>query len=410
MAIYQHDCLTCLLCFIRRRKFDRSKRLKTGFSFLMQSIRSYVTHILMGIRNFHFFRLGRLPALLRSFTSLEKKIIAVALATAIVSGSFLVSEAYFGSTDVAPDYGGRFTEGIVGAPRFINPALSTTNSADADLARVVYSGVLRFDAHGKLQPDLANALPTLSEDGKQYTIILREGLTWHDGVSLTADDIIFTIQLIQNPAYASPLRFNWNKVEASKIDDRTVVLSLREPSASFITNFTQGILPKHIWEGVEPATFALSKFNLEPIGSGPFAVSDIKKSDEGDIVSMRLVAFERYAHGRPYLDELEFKFYSSYDELIAAYHGREVMGLGYIPFDKQRYLEKSSRITLHALSLPQYQALFFNRSKSQVLADKNVRAALSQSVDRNMLIDALYLGTATAALGPIPKGYVGYNL
>jgi len=127
------------------------------------------------------------------------------------------------------------------------------------------------------------------------------------------------------------------------------------------------------------------------------------------VLSLTLTAFDDYKDGRPYLDEIEFVFFETLDDVIAAYHSREVMGLGYIPFEKRSYIEKSSRINLHYLNLPQYLALFLNKNRSPVLRDKNVVYALAQSLNRKEIIDKIYFGFAQPAYGPIPPGYIGYN-
>lgn len=349
------------------------------------------------------------PKLARSFSGFEKKLLLVSLTAFFVSGAFLVSSSYLASTVSEPAFGGRYVEGLVGQPRFINPALSITNEVDMDLTRLVYSGLLKFDEREQLVPDLASGMPQVSADQKQYTVKIRGNVSWHDGQPLTADDIVFTVRLIQNAVYQSPLRLNWNKVEIQKIDDLTIQLTLKEPSAPFMENLTLGILPRHIWEGVEPANFGLSKYNLRPIGSGPFVVKQVKKSDEGEIKSIVLGANSGYFPHRPYLDEVEFKFYQSYDDLIAAYHGKDILGLGYVPFDKKVYVEKSSDINLYPLSLPRYQAVFFNPAKSQALSDQNVRAALAQSLNRREIIDQVYSGAAQPTYGPIPSSLPGYN-
>lgn len=365
--------------------------------------------MVLGIKNFPHFRIQKLPQLLKALGPLEKKVLVVALTTLVVMGSYLVVQSYYNSTVTSPNYGGKYTEGLVGQPRFINPALSSANSIDMDIGRIVYSGILSYNKDQELKPDLAAEMPTLSEDGKQYIVKLRQDVVWHDGKPFTADDVVFTIKLIQNASYASPLRLVWNKVEVAAIDDYTVTFSLKEPSSPFLTNLTQGIMPKHIWEGVEPSKFHLASANQEPVGTGPFMVHDIKKAQDGKIKSLALAAFENYQRGKPFLNEVEFKFYETYDQVIAAYHSTDILGLGYIPFDKKLYVEKSSHINQYALNLPQYQAVFFNSGKSPVLADKNVRAALVQSMNRQEVIDEVYYGLARPAYGPIPPGYLGYN-
>lgn len=363
----------------------------------------------MGARNIHFFRAGTLPKLIKSFSDLEKKILLVSITALVVSGAFLISQSYERVTEKVPDYGGKYVEGLIGQPRYINPLLSPANKVDQDISRVVFSGLLKFDSNQQLVPDLASEMPQLTEDQKQYLIKLKENIFWHDGEPFTADDVVYTIKILQDQQYQSPLRLNWNKIEVQKTDDHTIVLSLKEPSAPFLANLTQGILPKHIWENIDPANFSLSQFNLQPIGTGPFMVTELNKSKDGEIKSILLSKNKNYHRDRPYLDEIEFKFYETCDDAIAAYHGRDIMGLSYIPFDQKTYVEKSSRINLYYLNLPQYQALFFNKSQSPVLNDKNVRYALAQSIDRREIIEAIYFGHAQEARGPIPQGYIGYN-
>jgi len=374
-----------------------------------QNIKEYLKQVSLGVRNFQYFRLNQAGRLVKTFSAIEKRVLITAILALVISASFLIVDSYFTATKQAPDYGGRFVEGLVGQPRYINPVLSAASNVDSDITRIVYSGLYRFHSDQSFVPDLAASMPEISADQKQYTIHLRDDVYWHDGEKFSADDVVFTIQLIQNQAYNSPVRLNWNRVEVQKIDPTTVVLSLNEPTAAFATNLTQGIIPKHIWENVEAGSFALSRFNLEAVGTGPFQMKDIVKSDEGEIRSLTLTANLRYQPHRPYLDEVVFKFYETYDDMIAAYHSRDIMGIGYIPFDKKIYIEKSSRIELHNIHLPQYQALFFNKSKSDVLSDKNVRSALTQSVNRQQIIEEAYQGAAEPSFGPIPPGYLGYN-
>jgi len=375
----------------------------------LEEIKEYLSTAVVGIRNIHFFRMGILPRLLAALSEFEKKLLLAAIAALLVSGSFLVTASYLNGTIEKPNYGGSYTEGLVGQPRYINPALTAGGDVDSDITRIIYSGLLRFDSSQTLVTDLAEQMPEISADQKQYTIKLREGLVWHDGVPITADDVVFTIRVIQNAAYQSPLRFVWAKVDVRKSDDRTIVFTLKEPSAPFLPNLTQGILPKHIWESIEPVKVPLSKYNLQPIGSGPFMLKTLRQSEDGEILSLTLTAFDRYAGGRPYLDQVELKFYSTYDDLISAYHSKDIQGLGYVPFDKKIYVEKSSQINLYNVNLPQYQALFLNRAKAPILSERAVRQALAESVNRDQIVSEAYLEAAQPSYGPIPPGYLGYN-
>src|SRR3989338_6242127 len=175
---------------------------------------------------------------------------------------------YHFTTGVADD-GGSFVEGVVGEPRLINPLLSQTNDADRDLTTLIYSGLMKYNEEGKPVPDLAKSYE-VSSDGLNYTIYLRDNAFWHDGVPVTAEDVVFTIQTAQNPDYGSLQRVNWQGVEIEKVNDVTIIFKLKERYAQFINNFTIRILPGHVWRDVKPVNFGLSDMNLKPIGSGPY--------------------------------------------------------------------------------------------------------------------------------------------
>ncbi len=349
------------------------------------------------------------PQILSVFENLKKqdliKIVSFGLLFVISAISLLVIKP--GSQD-RPARGGEIVEGLVGQPRFINPVLAAASSVDSDLSKIIFAQLIKFDKDLNLVPDLAENLPIVSKDQKTYTIKLKPNLKWQDGKPLRADDIIFTIQTIQNSEYESPLRGNFSRVKVEKVDDLTVNFTLREVSASFLLNFMIGIIPKHIWEGLSPNNFRLSDDNLKPIGSGPFAIREIKKTSNGPIKSLTLRANDPYHQRRPYLNRVVFKFYPDNDQLVAAYHGKEITNLGYVPFDRKAFIENSNGAIQYRINLPQYSAVFFNL-KDPVLADKAVRQALWLATNRKIIIDEVYQGFSKETFGPILPGNLGYN-
>jgi peptide/nickel transport system substrate-binding protein len=374
----------------------------------LSNFRGYLTNAWQGLKLVPKLRPSQIPAILESFTKKDFLLLGVLMIFMITSGGFLFASS-FGSSGNEPDYGGEHIEGLVGQPRFINPVLAASSSVDTDLSRIIYAQLIKFDKDLNLVPDLAETMPEVSADQKTYTVKLKPNLKWQDGKPLTADDVLFTIQTIQNGDFESPLRANWSRVKAEKIDDLTLTFTLREVSASFITNFTLGIAPKHVWSNLTPNNFRLSDKNLQPIGSGPFIVREIKKTADGTIKSITLKSNEYYHEGRPYLDRVTFKFYLDYDSLITGYQGREVDAIGYLPFDKKAFLDPAGKHNQLQINLPQYQAAFFNLPKNPILADKAVRQALWLSTDRQQIVDEVYMGAAKQAYGPILEGNLGYN-
>lgn len=353
--------------------------------------------------------LSKLKTYWEKFSGLERKLLLIFVV--IIAGSWVSLSVLNRRTGISvPKIGGTYTEGLVGVPLHINPLLAPVNDVDMDLTRVVYSGLLKFDHDLNILPDLAETLPEISSDGKSYTLRLKSNLTWQDGAELTADDVVFTFKAVQNQELRSPLRLSWNKVDVEKLDTTTVKITTRESSASFIANLTLGILPKHLWEAVPVESFALSRLNLEPVGSGPYQVTEIRRGRNGEVREMKFLAFSRYHGEGPYIKNLNFKFYPTASELIDAYQGRDIMGLGYIPFDQSLFIQPKNQLRQQLLPLPQYQAVFINRVKNPAaLEDPKVRLALAKSVDKTRLMTEVYGNQVSEAFGPILPGHLGYH-
>jgi peptide/nickel transport system substrate-binding protein len=315
---------------------------------------------------------------------------------------------YISATMPIPKAGGKYIEGIVGQPAYINPLLSQTSESDADLSALVYAGLFVHDASGQPMPRLAESF-ALSSDGKEYTVKLRENIRFQDGTPMTVDDVIFTLQAIQDPAYRSPLRQNWQGVEISSPDERTIVFSLKKAYFGFLENLTVGILPKHIWQSIPPEKFALAESNLMPIGAGPYQFSDLKKDAEGNILWYELKANETYFSGRPYIDTFNFRFYPDEDSLFLAYKQGEVMGMASIRAAHIDEVLQKKSTRLHELHLPRAFSVFFNTSKSAAVAFSEVREALSLATDRSAIVRDTLSGRGIVATTPFLPFMNGYD-
>lgn len=342
---------------------------------------------------------------LPSVLSPKERYMLTALAL-IALGAFMatpISIYRHGTTAVAAT-GGSWTEGMVGTPQHINPLLLQANDVDSDLANLLYAGLLRYDSQGNLVPELAESY-TISDDGLQYTFKLKDGLRWHDGQSLTVDDVVFTIITAQNSDYASTQRINWQGVDVSKNGDRTVVFKLKNRYAQFINNTTIGILPKHIWENVKGSNFALSDNNLKPIGAGPYQFSKIKRDASGTIKSLELIAFEKYAGNSPYIDKITFTFYDSEQASINGYNNGDVNGLSFISAEKLDTLH-GGQFQVQHLHLPRYFAVFLNQNRSKALSDKQVRLALNYATDKQAMVNNVLKGNGTMVNSPLLPGII----
>ena len=345
--------------------------------------------------------------------SRERWLIRGLIFVLVASIVVLIGNVYLSKTELRPKLGGQYKEGILGQPRFINPILAETNDADRDLVQIVYSSLFKYDHQGNLIPDLVR-IYKISEDGLTYNISLKKNVLWHNGESLTADDVIFTIKSIQDPENKSPLKNNWQGVEIEKIDDFTFNLKLRNIYAPFLHNLTIGILPKHLWAGISAQNLPLAEYNLKPVGSGPYQFKKYEKDKNGKIELIELSLNENYyllpsqdPFQGPFIESLVFKFYSTQTDLLNAYKTRKVDGLSFLSTTNKSKIRNS--LNIHQIDLPAYYAIFFNQTENKALADKTVRQALAYATNKEEIIDQVLSKEGKVADSPLLPGWLGYS-
>lgn len=338
----------------------------------------------------------------------EKFIVTLLIILIAVSFAVWFGVIYLNLTKSVPKSGGEYIEGIVGQPLYINPLLSQTSEADSDLVQLIYGGLFKYDKDGNVITDLAQQY-TISENKMEYTVSLKKGLLWHDGSEISADDVLFTFNILQDPAYKSPLRQSLQGVTVNLIDDHTVMFSLKNPFTGFLENLTVGLLPKHIWENIAPEKFALADNNLHPVGSGPYVFSNFQKDSGGNILTLQLSAFKNHYEGKPYISRIVFNFYPDDETLIAAYNKKEIMGMGSVPPENIKNIKNAKSTNIHELAIPRYFSVFFNQTKNVALADDAVRASLEQSVNKQEIIDVILHGKGVTLASPIFMQMKGYS-
>ncbi|MGD0577101.1 MAG: ABC transporter substrate-binding protein, partial [Candidatus Staskawiczbacteria bacterium] len=352
----------------------------------------------------------------------ERILFLIFVALALASAIYLAVDLYINNTKPAPGYGGTYTEGVVGQPRFINPIYGETNDVDRTLIDLVYSGLMTYNKDGKIVTDLAKSYQ-VSDDGKTYTFQLKDNLFWQDGLPLTADDVIYTIKTIQDSDYKSPLRANWLDVDVEKISDKSLTFSLNAPYNSFLENCTLKIIPAHIWKNILPENFALSGYNLQPIGSGPYILSpsSLNQSGTGVIKSLGLIANSKYYNKPPYISNIYFQFFSNKDDLIKAANQKTIDGFSITSLDDNESLAEkqinqgwssNEKFDVYSFTMPRYFAVFFNTGNSKILSDSQITQALNYSVDKQDVaqkINDSFKEKTSVVDSPILPGYYGYS-
>jgi len=344
---------------------------------------------------------SEINGVLTSFSKKEWAIFGLFLLAFAVSGLLILNKVNKSFMTTVPLRGGEVREGILGSPRFVNPALAYSDT-DRDLVALIYSGLIRKDPEGALVPDLAVSYE-VSKDGMTYTFVLKDDLAFHDGRALTADDVIFTIEKIKDPIIKSPRKASFEGVTVEKVDAGTVRFALKQPYASFLENMTLGIMPKHVWEN---SPLELNESNTDPVGSGPYMIKSIEKESSGIIRSYILSANKKFALGAPYVESLMLHFYPNEGEMVKALEGGTVDQISSItPALADGLKEEGYRI--ESSVLPRIFGLFFNQNQNQIFTNKKVVKAISDAIDKERIIDSVLSGYGTSIDSPIPKAGTG---
>ncbi len=319
-------------------------------------------------------------------------IAALTIATVVLLVTFAGSPK---TGQEVPAAGGVYVEGIVGHPTYLNPLLASFNDADDDIVSLVFSGLTRLSRDGAVVPDLAKAW-SISPDGRQYTFALRDA-TWQDGQPITADDVVFTINLVQSPTFpGSPdIARLWQSIKVDKVDAKTVRFTLTEPYAPFLEYTTLGVLPEHALRGINGRALSANPFNAHPVGSGPFQVKD------ATLREVTLVANPHYYGKQPFLSGITFQYFDGFDAALDALHRGDVQGVGSIP--AERVLDLANDPKLNLIQVPEYAklTLVVLNTQNPLFADDLVRRAMDLAIDRAEVIRVAATGEGVPAEGPV---------
>ena len=340
---------------------------------------------------------SKLHKIFDALTDAEREIFQGAMVIFLVSLALNAANAFYKGTTVTPVQGGSYSEGIVGQPIAVNPLLAGSKDPDRDLVALTFARLTDLSEEIKPAPD-----------GQIWTLRLKRNLNWSDGEPLTADDVLFTIHTIQNPDAHAPLFSTWHGVVLERISEREIRFVLKVPYAFFKTNLDElRVAPQHIFGAVPPENLRLSDFNLEPVGSGPYAFGGFEKRRDGFISTLRLVTNERFVGEKPLIPEFRFRFFTNYHDAINAFNHREIDGLGGLTNADLGAVQVTHE--LHEVRLPRYYAIFTNPNTAAPLKEKEVRQALARATDRAGIISGVLHGHGISVLGPILPGIEGYD-
>lgn len=310
--------------------------------------------------------------------------------------------------DSKPAPGGTYSEGILGSFTNANP-LYATSPVDSSVSKLLFASLLTYDQNNNLVGDLAQDWSS-DERGTTYTVHLKPNLTWHDGKPLTAADVVFTYDVIQNPDARSPLNPSWTGIVVKQLDSRTVTFTLPNQLSAFPYSLTNGIVPKHILGDRQMGALRTLAFNTtSPVGAGPFKFGALEVtggSPDNREERVALDAFDKYHAGKPKLDRLVVHAFRNEQRLIASWKAQDVNSMtGLSELTPELQKDKSAQVYNIPLTA---QVMTFFRTTEGVLSVPGVRKALVLATDQQEIIKNLQYST-TPVREPLLPGQVGYN-
>lgn len=292
--------------------------------------------------------------------------------------------------------GGTLIVGLMKEPNTLNP-LHPSLSEPSPVTEKIFNPLHDQSPDGKVRTCLAQSW-IYSEDFKSITYTIRKDALWHDGKPVTADDILFTIEMIKDPKNNSPIAQQLRYVkDVQVIGEREVKFIFDRVYADELLHSNIIVIPKHIAEKVKD-NIQMSNFSFNPIGNGPYKLKEWKSGQW-----IELTANNNYFRGRPPLDRIVFYFPSSVEELL------DEIKLGNVDIAYDMPPEKYDTIKGYGAivsSSGTYTYIGWNLDRFK---DKNLRKAFSMAIDREGIISSILKGYGRLMNGPITHEHWAYN-
>ena len=363
------------------------------------------------IRHAHKFIIKRWSSVREAQWHIALWILVMGLLIAATGLQLMWYQQSYRTTDSAHD--GTYAEAVLGPVDTLNP-LFASSSAEQSTSYLMFSSLLKYDKTGHLNNDLATGIK-INDTSTVYTVNIRPDVKWHDGVDLTANDVAFTIGLMQNPNVRTVIS-GWKDVAVKVINRTTIRFTLSSTYAAFEHALTFPIVPEHILGKVAPSSIRENSFSQNPIGSGPFKlnfVQDVATNSSRKVVYM--VRNDNYYGGVAKLARFQLHVYDNKDEIIQALKLSEVNAAADLsPSDMDRVDSKRYNISSSPIQSGVYAII---NTRSALLKDATIRRALQLATDTQLIRTKLSVATVPLDLpftnnqltGDVPKA-LNYDL
>lgn len=332
---------------------------------------------------------------------MKKKLLALFLALVMV-GAVLP-----GCGDGSKDPGGQGNNGKTGEPvkggeitvgiaQDLDNSLDPHQTVAAGTREVlfnIFEGLVKPNSDGEMIPAVAEKY-TLSEDGTTYTFTLREGVKFHNGQTVTAEDVVYSINRCAAvpEGQEKPLVAAFSAVKSVEaLDEKTVAVTIAQRDLEFISYMTAAIIPAD-YENQDTA----------PVGTGPFRF--VSRTPQQDFVMER---FEDYWGAPAWLDKVTYKICENADALVMNLNGGSIDLCAHLTSAQASQLNQNFQVLEGTMNL--VQAIYLN-NQAKPFDNQLVRQALCYAIDRQGIMDMVADGHGTAVGSSIYPAFTKYFL
>ncbi len=342
------------------------------------------------------------------------KMLVCAALLVLGSVSFSTGPAYPQSTR-----GGTITFALYQEPELLNPYIFTQTGA-GEVAVFTIEGLLDYNEKGEYFPRLATEVPTrqnggVSADGKSITYHLKEGLKWSDGQLLTCEDVRFTWQAVIHPKSGAVSTSGFRDIESVDCPSvTTVVVRYKAFYASFLNQFTAGIMPKHATG--DPTEMTRWAYNRKPVGTGPFVLLEWVSGDHITLIRNRYYR----ESGKPLLNAVIIRITPSREVGKQLIKTGEVDVLWDLAESDIPELRPVAGVKISAAPSAYSERLVLNladptldgplaedvaKRPHPILGDARVREAIELGINKKEIIDKLLFGLAPLGTNELHIGW-----
>ena len=285
--------------------------------------------------------------------------------------------------------------GLGASPDHLDPLLTTIGD-EYVYTNLVFNGLTRMDEEQKVQPDLAEKW-TFSDDLKTWTFALRQGVKFHDGTVMSADDVVAVFRRLLDPTTAAPSASNFDMVTAVDATDKsTVTFKLAFPYGAFadlLSDRQVKIVPRG----------KVAQLATQPVGTGPFRFVSYTPNDRM-ILTKNPDYFEA---GLPKLDGVELLIIPEMSSKIAALRSGELDIIWDLPLDQVKVLSPDKTLRVESVPSGAWDAAVTN-NRIKPFNDPRVRRALQMAVSKQDIVDLVLFGQGAPTISPIPPTHPFY--